>query len=257
LVAKGLNIPVITTVWGSDILIVPFKNFIFRFITKNILKHSSIVTADSEEIIETMQYLFPADKYIKLQYGIDPIFPVEKKNFIYSNRLHQKLYRIDLILKEFASFSEKYPDWQLIIAATGKETENLKKITNNLNLQNKVVFTGWLTKKENDELYSKSSIYISIPTSDGTSVSLLEAMSAGCIPVVSDLPVSREWINDGLNGIIFKPGDNSFEKAICIDFNSCKEINNEKIKKYALRKNNTKEFYKLYETIIGSLKVPL
>jgi glycosyltransferase involved in cell wall biosynthesis len=38
--------------------------------------------------------------------------------------------------------------------------------------------------------------------SDGTSVSLLEAMAAGCVPVLSDLPANREWVVDGLNGFL-------------------------------------------------------
>jgi len=38
-------------------------------------------------------------------------------------------------------------------------------------------------------------------------VSLLEAMAAGCLPVVSDIPGNREWVQDGENGLLFAAGD--------------------------------------------------
>ncbi|HBE80849.1 MAG TPA: glycosyl transferase family 1, partial [Firmicutes bacterium] len=45
-----------------------------------------------------------------------------------------------------------------------------------------------------------SHLMVSIPKSDGTPVSLLEAMAAGCLPVLADLPVYHDWITDGVNG---------------------------------------------------------
>ena len=38
-------------------------------------------------------------------------------------------------------------------------------------------------------------------------VSLLEAMAAGCFPVVSDIAGNREWIEDGVGGLLFPVGD--------------------------------------------------
>jgi glycosyltransferase involved in cell wall biosynthesis len=61
-----------------------------------------------------------------------------------------------------------------------------------------------------DELYqvlNSADIYISCSESDGTSVSLLEAMALGLYPIVSDIPANREWITDGVNGRLFPVGD--------------------------------------------------
>src|SRR6266849_6707153 len=41
----------------------------------------------------------------------------------------------------------------------------------------------------------RAAAYVSVPSSDGTSVTLLEAMAAGAYPIVSDLPANREWVN--------------------------------------------------------------
>ncbi|MEP6617500.1 MAG: glycosyltransferase, partial [Ginsengibacter sp.] len=43
-------------------------------------------------------------------------------------------------------------------------------------------------------------LYISMPSTEGVSASLFEAMAAGCYPIVSDLPGNRAWITDQING---------------------------------------------------------
>src|SRR5262249_32615429 len=45
-------------------------------------------------------------------------------------------------------------------------------------------------------------VYGSFPPSDGVSASLLEAMACGLFPVVSDLRSNRDWIDDGVNGLL-------------------------------------------------------
>ncbi|MFN8152945.1 MAG: glycosyltransferase family 4 protein [Bacteroidia bacterium] len=249
--AKSLNIPVITTAWGSDVLLVPERNFIYRYFTTWVLKQSRIITADAQIMIDRMLTLEPVpSKYILLQYGIDPVTPVTKEKIIYSNRLHRPLYRIDTIIRDFAKFHTHHHDWKLYVGATGPETENLQSLVNQLQITDAVVFLGWLNKEQNNENYAKASIYISIPESDGTSVSLLEAMSAACIPVVSDLPVTHEWITPGVNGIIRKEGEDAFEAALQLDRNVAVSYNQRLIDEKVNRKNTTARFFELYQQLL-------
>lgn len=44
-----------------------------------ILKSSTIITADSQDMIEVMKALHPQGNYKLLQYGIDPIQALEKE----------------------------------------------------------------------------------------------------------------------------------------------------------------------------------
>jgi len=44
------------------------------------------------------------------------------------------------------------------------------------------------------DLYRAADVVVSVPTSDGTPSSVLEALACGAVPVVSDLPALREWV---------------------------------------------------------------
>jgi hypothetical protein len=59
--------------------------------------------------------------------------------------------------------------------------------------------------------YRIADLYLSASHSDGTSISLLEAMACGRPALVSDIPGNREWVQPGVNGWLFPDGD---EKAL-------------------------------------------
>lgn len=248
-IARKLNIRVVTTAWGSDVLLIPKQNAFFKYLVTQSLKNSALVTADSQDMIEAMKVLYPQGNYKLLQYGIDPIIALEKEKIIFSNRLHEPLYRIEKIIEYFKEFSVQHTEWKLVIAGTGSQTEQLKSLVNESNLDSKTCFVGWQKKPENSAWYAKSSIYVSIPSSDGTSVSVLEAMSAGCIPVVADLPVSHEWIVSNKNGIIERIGENPLLKAHEIERETCAKINRELIVSRATRAVTIKEFMEFYKSI--------
>ena len=111
---------------------------------------------------------------------------------------------------------------------------------------------GWLNEEENRLHYAESSIYVSIPASDGTSVSLLEAMSANCIPVVSDLPANKEWISDNTNGIIFQEeGENPFKRALFLNQEIAFSTNQQLINQKATRNASIAQFLSIYQTLVN------
>src|SRR5215467_6515815 len=57
------------------------------------------------------------------------------------------------------------------------------------------------------ERLGRADLYVSASLSDSTSVSLLEAMASGAVPVVSDIEGNREWVHDGEGARMFAPGD--------------------------------------------------
>jgi len=253
LAARKSLVPKILTAWGSDILLSPKNSFLLKKMVQFNLRHADFLTSDSEFMAEEIRSLLPRRKLDILiaNFGIEIIEKdLLKENIIYSNRLHKKLYQIESVINAFKLFLENSIDksWKLVIAATGEETNNLKSMVEHLNLKGNVEFVGWVDQDKNVEYYSKARLFVSIPESDATSISLLEAMAYGCIPVLSDLPANREWIDDGKNGIIVNsPSENIFERALKLNISEVASINKRIIIEKGTKVANKKKFIQLYD----------
>jgi len=243
--------PKVLTAWGSDILINPKKNFVLNKMLKFSLNNVDIITSDSLYMSSKMkEYNLKLDIRI-VNFGIE----LEEKRFkkekiIYSNRLHNSLYNIEKIIFSFHKFSKENDDWKLVIGAIGTDTDKLKKIVDDLNLKDKVEFIGWVDSKINNKMYQKARIYVSIPSSDATSISLLEAIGNDCICFVSNLPANCEHILEGVNGFIESNLDKmDFYKHININAHLLEEVNGIRKKSY-LKIYNKKIFLSIYDELI-------
>ena len=110
---------------------------------------------------------------------------------------------VDVTL-EFLSKTLKNDDNIYFVAiGDGPDLENLKKQANDLNLQNKVRFTG---KVEHDKLplyYAMSKLYLTSSLTEMNSISMLEAMAMG-LPVLQRMDeINKDQIVEGKNGYIF------------------------------------------------------
>ena len=182
---KKKGIPVVITAWGSDVLLNPDKGGFLRKNVVNCLRQADAFTSDSTFMADKMRSLVQ-EKNLDIRicnFGVpESDIPVQKGKFIYSNRMHNPLYRIDKIIKAFAELkkTEVGKDWKLILAGRGSETENLLQQISDLNIEKDVDHVGFISNEENFKLYAKSSVFVSVPESDATAMSLLEAMYYGC-----------------------------------------------------------------------------
>jgi glycosyltransferase involved in cell wall biosynthesis len=70
-----------------------------------------------------------------------------------------------------------------------------------------VRFVGEQPHERLPVLLAEADIYVSASRVDGTSSALLEAMASGLLPVVSRIPANQAWVEDGIGGLLFEPGD--------------------------------------------------
>jgi glycosyltransferase involved in cell wall biosynthesis len=57
------------------------------------------------------------------------------------------------------------------------------------------------------EVLQQSNFYISMPTTEGVSASLFEAMATNCYPIVTDIPGNQSWIDHRKNGQLIPVND--------------------------------------------------
>jgi glycosyltransferase involved in cell wall biosynthesis len=249
---KGQNMYL--TAWGSDILLLPKKNFFWKKIVQYSLNRFSFFTADSQEVADEITKLIPVENPVLVaNFGIE-IHDVssKKENILYSNRLHKPLYRVNKVIEAFYRFLQTNPseNWNLVIGAVGTETDKLKEMVAELGIENQVEFIGWVDAETNRNYYAKSKFWISLPESDATSISLLEAMAYDCVPIVSDLPSNKEWIKNGENGFIVQDLEKEFlSDMLIVNLEKAININKERILKDGTKEANRKKFIHLYEQV--------
>jgi glycosyltransferase involved in cell wall biosynthesis len=117
---------------------------------------------------------------------------------ILSTRAHEPLYNIDDVIDAYALVLRERPGARLVVAHLGSLTEDLRAKA--ARMGDSVKFPGTVPRQRLRELMQDAEVFVSMPSSDGTSVALLQAMAAGAYPIVSDLETQREWIRDGVNG---------------------------------------------------------
>lgn len=204
---QGRGLPWVLTCWGSDVLLLPRQNRWMRAMVAANLAAANAVTSDSLHLAAVARELAAVRRMDVLNFGMDALPPppdvAAKPLNVLSCRLHKPLYRIDAIVRAWAEV-EADPacaGWTLTVAASGEESDALRALAARLGLA-RVAFTGFVAPEVLAGLYRDARVFVSVPRSDATSISLLEAMGHGCLPLLSNLPANLEWVLDGVNGAI-------------------------------------------------------
>ena len=214
--------PLIVTAWGSDILVAAQASPLARAIARYTLRRADLVTSNNDYMTRKICELgVPPEKVATVVFGTDRYFleqpeasvnlrapePDQPPVVISTRSLDSPLYNIDSVLRAMALLRRRLPQAQLLIAGVGRRQPALERLAQELGLADSVQFLGFLERPALRDALASAHVYVSVPSSDATSVSNLSAMAAGCFPVVSDLPSQEEWIQDGVNGYRVPLGD--------------------------------------------------
>lgn len=93
----------------------------------------------------------------------------------------------------------------LVLVGDGQERASLEAMARTLGVSERVRFLGW--RPDADRVYGAFDLFTLVSRSEGTSVSLLEAMSAGLCPVVTDVGGNRAVLGDDLAPMLVKDND--------------------------------------------------
>lgn len=113
-----------------------------------------------------------------------------------SLRRLEPLYDVETIIRGFAALRSSMPA-SLIIASDGSEKARLTELAIRLGIAKDVEFRGEVDRDELRCLLHEADIYVSASLTDGTSVSLIEALASGLPAVISNIPGNRPWALPG------------------------------------------------------------
>lgn len=120
------------------------------------------------------------------------------KELLFVGRL-VKEKQIDKILKIWKRLQNRYPEWVLSIVGDGPLRLELEKFVKHNDI-NRVHFYGYQNPKE---FYRRSEIFLMTSRFEGWGMTLLEAMSQGCVPVVeNNFSALSDIIDNRINGIV-------------------------------------------------------
>jgi glycosyltransferase involved in cell wall biosynthesis len=115
---------------------------------------------------------------------------------------------LEYLLKAMPIVLAKYPMQHLTVTGDGPLKKSLVALCHQLDITNRVEFTGSLTNRDIAPLLQSCEIAVfpSIVTDsgdqEGTPVAIMEALACGCVTIASDYPGVRDIITDGETGLI-------------------------------------------------------
>jgi glycosyltransferase involved in cell wall biosynthesis len=227
--ASGFH-PTVITPWGSDVFVQPARSSLGRWLARYTLQHADLVTVNSQSMGERVVQLGARQETVKgIQFGVEleifnPAAPNQKTDLrrrlsfpqdapvILSTRAIRPNYNIDVILRSIQVVQKSYPGAIFLFIDYNADPDYKKQLDGLIQELKMEQSIRWLSptrdRAEMADLYRMSDLVISVPSSDATPVSVLEAMACGVPVISSDLLPLHEIITSGENGW-FVPAGNS------------------------------------------------
>ncbi len=215
--------PLLLMSWGSDIMAEADKNFFSRWVNKFTIKRAEMIACDClavrDRIIKMTGY--PADKIIIFPWGVDlsQFHPApsdlnlrdeldwKDNKIVITTRSLEPIYGVEVFLKAAAQVMEKESGTRFLMLGDGSLRSKLESFIAEHNLGHAIYLVGRVPHNLLPNYFNEADLYVSSSYSDGTSVSLLEAMACQLPVVVTDIPSNREWVTPEVNGWLVPPGD--------------------------------------------------
>lgn len=168
------------------------KRIIFKAIYKFMYGKQDLIICQTQEmkdsLVKSLGY-FPAKRVevipnpVNINYIQESINDVNKKNIIVACGRFMSLKKFDFLIEAFSKINKDYENYKLILIGDGEEKDNLKALCVNLNICDKVIFTG---KIDNPiEWFADAKIGVISSQIEGFPNVLLEMMAAGTDYIIS------------------------------------------------------------------------
>ncbi|MGA1226253.1 MAG: N-acetyl-alpha-D-glucosaminyl L-malate synthase BshA [Tamlana sp.] len=214
---EGIQIPIVTTLHGTDITLVGSHPFYKPAVTFSINK-SDAVTAVSQSLKDDTLRLFDIKKDIHV---VPNFIDLDKYNHSFQNcqrimmaKEEEKIIthisnlrpvkRIQDVIKVFYNIQKEIPA-KLMLVGEGPERQNVEDKCQELGILDRVIFFG--KSNEIDKILSFSDLFLLPSQTESFGLAALEAMASG-VPVISSNTGGIPEVNiQGVSGFLSNVGD--------------------------------------------------
>lgn len=206
--------PRVLSVWGTDMNRFPQASARVRAVVRRFLPVYDVINAPAEHLARKLESLGVArDRIEVFQYGVrtDLLRPRgphrhEARVRVISMRDWRPWYRIEALIDGVASYLKDADDIELHLFGGGRNADQRRihqrlaraQRSDRIHLHGRISASGML------EHLGAGDVFVSLPTMDGTPLSLMEALAVGLYPVLSDIDANREWVTP-VHGTLLAP----------------------------------------------------
>jgi L-malate glycosyltransferase len=214
--------PLVVTSWGSDLLLDANRDSQWKEATTIALRGADGFMCDCDAVRKAARSFasIPDSRIAQFPWGIksgtfSPVGPIPQNGSLLAEpeafrfvctRSWESLYGIDVLLEAFRRAYRENSSLRLMLLGAGSMAGSVHDFIARHELQNVVLTPGKFSATEMAGWFRAANGYVSCAQSDGTSVSLLEAMATGLPVLVTDIPSNREWVSPGENGWLAATG---------------------------------------------------
>ncbi|OQX56369.1 MAG: hypothetical protein B5M53_01945 [Candidatus Cloacimonas sp. 4484_209] len=252
--------PLIATFHGAEIILLRKKfPFLIPFF-KKLLLSANFNTVNSSFTMKNLSALIPSKKIKIIPFGCSIAKQkkgkpqAEKNEILFVGRLVERK-GVCYLIEAFAKIAPQHQNLKLRIVGDGPLRNSLISLTKKLGINDKVIFSGFVSNRELIKSYEKAKVFVlpaivdSHGDTEGLGVVLIEAISYGIPVIASNVGGIPDIIKDKETGILVPEKDPvALSKAI-IDL-----LKNSQIRKTLV--NNAEKHIKTnfsWEAVISKL----
>jgi N-acetyl-alpha-D-glucosaminyl L-malate synthase BshA len=224
---EGIDIPLVTTLHGTDITLVG-RNQTYKPVVEYSINNSDAITAVSNSLkIDTIR-IFNIKKEISVipnfievkelpneqSHFCKSIAPNHEKILIHTSNF-RKVKRVEDVLQIFNSVQKQISS-KLLLIGDGPERDNIESLCRTLNLCGHVIFLG--KQEAVEDILPFGDLFLLPSETESFGLAALEAMACG-MPVISSNTGGIPEVNmDGVTGFLCAVGDikSMADKAILL-----------------------------------------
>lgn len=216
------GLPYVISLRGADVPGYTDRfSFIYKFLTpiiKVIWKKAEAVISNSEGLRDLALKTNPNQAIAIIPNGVDTESFRPNQESFYSGRNSQvfkvlcisrltERKGIKYLVASAALLGAKYPLIRFRIVGEGDAKEGLERQAEELDLREKMEFSGRIKHDKLPKIYSDSQIFVLPSLNEGMSNTILEALASGLPIIATDTGGTKELVENGKNGFIVKMKD--------------------------------------------------